>query len=247
MRRSKKDVPVVTRFSVFLAFALVDGSASPPTSRPVCRLEFDIVAGERCPKATENFRQLITGGATVGEKRSARTATYKGTRLLRCTEDENFRQLITGGATVGEKRSARTATYKGTRLLRCTEDMIQCGDTANSADGKSQDTIFGAAIEDEALGVVPHAFGTLSLVNSGRGGTNGSQFAIVARECAPGEMPHLDARHVSLGFLKGGDEARQGLRSLHELAASLAVDAVGTLPRQGGGTHLVISECGVLE
>ena len=216
-RANKKDVPIVTQCVAFFEFSLVhggsSGAAAGARSEAVCRLEFDMCVLERCPKASDNFRQLASGTASVGEK-----------------------------------RGARVATYKGTRLLRCTPEAIQCGDVSGSADGKSQDTVFGGAlIEDEACGAVPHTFGTLSLANSGRN-TNGSQFFIVATEqCA--SLPHLDARHVSLGALKGGDAARQGLRRLHELAASLVTDRTGKLAAAadaGAGDYIVISDCGIV-
>jgi peptidylprolyl isomerase len=185
MKRSKKDVPVAQRFTAFLVFTLVDGAASPaPTSEPICRLEFDICAGEKCPKATENFRQLVSGSVTVGEK-----------------------------------RNSRQATYKGTAVLRTTNDIVQLGDTANSADGKTQDTIYGALIDDEACGVVPHRFGTLTLCNSGKN-TNGSQFAIIANDDVPA-LPHLDKSYVSLGYLRAARRRERGCSGCTRCAADL--------------------------
>lgn len=243
MRKNKKEVPVAQRFSAFLVFSLVDingGSSSRggASSEQICRLEFDICAGERCPKATENFRQLVSGAVTVGEK-----------------------------------RNSRQATYKGTYVLRATNDMLQLGDTAYSADGKAQDTIYGTLIEDEAMGVVPHRFGTLTLANSGPN-SGGSQFCVIANEEVEA-LPHLDSRHVSLGFLKGGEEAREQLRKLHDVCCGLVLDRTGVMPRgsaaggataaaasstsgaaapdaaaaaaiAGSGVYVVLSDCGIV-
>ena len=78
-------------------------------------------------------------------------------------------------------------------------------------------------IEDEAFGVVPHRFGTLTLCNSGPN-TNGSQFSIIVggegqennnndhRNTADDDKSEvdpvttnfsfLDNRHISLGYLR---------------------------------------------
>lgn len=251
MPAKKKDVQVVTRFTAFFDFALITTSDSNNNSdatnaQPICRLEFDIVAGEKCPKATENFRQLTAGVVTVGEK-----------------------------------RAARQATYKGARLLRCTPEMIQLGDTTLNqsnpvnGDGKCQDTVFGTLIEDEAFGVVPHTFGTLSLCNSGPN-SNGSQFGIIIgggptedetengnfgasasasnsnNSSGGSSLSHLDSRHVSLGFLRENDNPAsssnnnnvEALLKLKQVASSLVADRTGRL--SGTGSFIIVADCGIL-
>jgi cyclophilin family peptidyl-prolyl cis-trans isomerase len=48
------------------------------------RLEFELQP-ELAPRTCDNFRQLAVGGATVGDKKSAKVVGYKGTRVLRAT------------------------------------------------------------------------------------------------------------------------------------------------------------------
>jgi cyclophilin family peptidyl-prolyl cis-trans isomerase len=46
------------------------------------RFEFEL-QNDATPKTCENFKQLIAGGATVGDKKNSRVVGYKGTRVLR--------------------------------------------------------------------------------------------------------------------------------------------------------------------
>lgn len=193
MRKGKKEVPVVTRFTAFFDFALVDNTNQ--QQQRICRLEFEIISGEQCPKATENFRQLTSGGVTVGEKKSARQASYKGTRLLRCTPEMiqlgdtvPIASLLAASSSANPVVAGTSTTAAGGQqqskpdnTSSARNQQAQAEKDAASAillEGKSQDTIFGTLIEDEAFGVVPHRFGTLTLCNSGPN-TNGSQFAII--------------------------------------------------------------------
>lgn len=257
MRKNKKELPVVTRFTAFFEFALID-NANPTNNSRICRLEFEIISGEQCPKATENFRQLTGGSVLVGEKKSARQASYKGTRLLRCTPEmiqlgdtvpiasilssatnanNNTSLLSNSVAGGGSSSSPLAASGVGAATAPAGKDNARNQqaqaerDAINAAflEGKSQDTIYGTLIEDEAFGLVPHRFGTLTLCNSGPN-SNGSQFAIiVGGEGLPPNLQNgssgaassdcivnakneidpvatnfsfLDNRHVSLGYLR---------------------------------------------
>lgn len=112
---------------------------------------------------------------------------------------ENFKQLAQG-VTVGDKKSPKTATYRGCRFLRLSAEGLQTGDALHRDDGKGNDSIYGPQFDDEAFGVYPHRFGTLSMCNSGPN-TNGSQFFICRSDC-----PFLDQRHVAFGKLVEGED-----------------------------------------
>jgi cyclophilin family peptidyl-prolyl cis-trans isomerase len=114
---------------------------------------------------------------------------------------ENFKQFCTG-VMVGDKKNQRTASYKGSRLLRLTAEGLQGGDALNRDDGKGQESIYGPTFEDEALGVIPHRFGTLSMCNSGPN-TNGCQFFFCV---AQNGAAYLDSKYVSFGRVVDGLE-----------------------------------------
>lgn len=57
-----------------------------PTDQATFRLEFELL-NDLVPKTVENFKQFLLGTAAVGDKKNPRTATYKGTRVVRVTAD----------------------------------------------------------------------------------------------------------------------------------------------------------------
>jgi cyclophilin family peptidyl-prolyl cis-trans isomerase len=146
---------------------------------------------------------------------------------------ENFKQFC-AGVMVGDKKNQRMATYKGSRFLRVTPEGLQGGDALNRDDGKGQESIYGPTFEDEALGVIPHRFGTLSMCNSGPN-TNGCQFFVCLAQHG---APHLDSRHVSFGKLvEGADFLNALVNELKPLA-----DEQGKI----SGSDLRIHSCGLV-
>ena len=146
---------------------------------------------------------------------------------------ENFKQLC-NGVMVGDKKNPKTATYKGSRFLRLTAEGLQGGDALNRDDGKGQESIYGPSFEDEALGVIPHKFGTLSMCNSGPN-TNGCQFFICL---AANGASFLDSKHVSFGRLVDGADF---LTSLVQELKPLA-DEQGKI----AGSDFRIHSCGMI-
>lgn len=146
---------------------------------------------------------------------------------------ENFRQLCVS-TTVGDKKNPKSATYVGTKFIRVNDTIIQGGDVTGRDDMKGQESIYGAAFDDEALGVVPHTFGVLSMVNSGPN-TNGSQFFVCLQDAQ-----YLDKRCVSIGKLVSGE---QTLRDLHDILTQHTTGDCGMISKT---CPLYVSASGVV-
>ena len=61
-------------------------AANAPAAPPAYRLVFELLS-DVVPRTAENFRQFACNTATVGDKKATRVVGYKGTKLLRWTQD----------------------------------------------------------------------------------------------------------------------------------------------------------------
>lgn len=78
--------------------------------------------------------------------------------------------------------------------------LMQGGDFVHN-NGMGGESIYGEHFDDENFDLTHSGFGTLSMANSGKPHTNGSQFCITLAPC-----PWLDGRYVVFGQLIKGEE-----------------------------------------
>lgn len=109
---------------------------------------------------------------------------------------ENFRSLCTGERGIGTL--GKPLHFKGTRFHRAVPQfMIQGGDIVND-NGTGSESIYGPEFPDENF-KLKHDTGMLSMANTGRPNTNGSQFCITTIPCY-----QLDGTNVVFGEVLAG-------------------------------------------
>lgn len=115
-------------------------------------------------------------------------------------EIELYPELAPGTVANFEKLASE-GFYDGTSFHRVIPGFMVQGGDPNTRDANPQNDGRGGpgyAIDDE-LSDAPHERGVLSMANTGRPNTGGSQFFIMH-----GDAPHLDGRHTVFGRVRSG-------------------------------------------
>jgi peptidylprolyl isomerase len=114
---------------------------------------------------------------------------------------ENFLRLCKCDMGKAKLTPEADLCYKGTVFHRVIPNfMIQSGDFSNH-DGTGGESIYGGWFDDETFEVKHNRRFMLSMANSGRPNTNGSQFFINTVK-----TQWLDGHHVCFGRVLGGED-----------------------------------------
>jgi len=109
------------------------------------------------------------------------------------------------------EKLAREGFYDGTTFHRVIPDfMIQGGDPWSRDDKPTNDGQGGPdyTIDDEINGA-PHLPGVVSMANTGRPNSGGSQFFILT-----GDAPQLDSKHTVFGRVRSGSEVVEAINAV---------------------------------
>jgi cyclophilin family peptidyl-prolyl cis-trans isomerase len=179
---------------VFLEIGV--GSSYP--QRSLGKLEIELFA-DVVPKTAENFKQLCVGG---------HVSQFTGNgNLPLCFAGNMFHRIITGFMAQGGDASTQ-ANLKLLVMHRPSLTDCLCWQITRE-DGTGGESIYGRKFDDENFLLQHTGPGVLSMANSGRH-TNNSQFFLTFVR-----TPHLDAKHVVFGQVRG----RDGLAMLKEIEA----------------------------
>ena len=266
-KASDKDPQVaeaVKRTLVFLDVAVAADSELSHLGRMVFELSI-----ATHPRTTANFKALCTGtqlpaaeGKGAGKSKDTRLYSFLETRFSRITEDGiqggavhsgtvdlkeyDFKPLEGFGSAAAE---AAAAPPPGARAPSAAPGGSQKSKVLDSAPNENS-CIYGKEFEDENLGALPFAYGSLGMCNSGPN-TNGSQFFICVSKPHPTDFDetqartrHLNTHHTCFGTLVSG---KQVLEELQARMAAMVTDDVGLMPLPNyEAPQFVVVGCGSL-
>mmetsp|Transcript_5009 Transcript_5009/g.7428 ORF Transcript_5009/g.7428 Transcript_5009/m.7428 type:complete len:190 (+) Transcript_5009:29-598(+) len=140
---------------------------------------------------------------------------------------ENFRQLCTGEA--GTTSNGTPLHYKGAPFHRILKGFMAQGGDFTNRNGTGGESIYGETFEDGNMTTGHTKRGLLSMANTGRPKSNGSQFFITF---VP--VPYLDGRHTVFGEVVDGFEVLDALENEGSNNEQLL-------------SHIHIEDCGEIE